>query len=159
MFGLSPYLLGGVAATILALATFGGCQYQAKEKWQARAELAESGTQVAVDANTACTATVEAQDKALNQWVALAATPQELAALVGSLRDKAAQTEDLENEVNLFRRRDRVLPECLALLKNSLSQRCPNVAAGLRKLAAGGSQDGDGGSTHPSREAATPRTD
>jgi uncharacterized protein HemX len=159
MFGLSPYLLGGVTALVLALATFGGCQYQAKEKWRARAELAESGTQVAVDANTACQATVEAQDKALNQWVALAATPTELAALVGSLRDKAAQTEDLQREVNLFRQKDRALPECVALLKASLTLRCPGVVAGLRHAAAGSRENGDGGSTHPSREAAPPRTD
>lgn len=158
MLGLNPYLIGGVTALVLALATFGGCQYQRAEKHQARAELAESNTQTAVDANQALTETIERQAAALEKWADLGVTPEKVAAIVDQSSRFKMRAEELAAENNLLRRADSALPECVALLKISLSNRCPNIAAGLLQLSKGSGENRSGGNPGARREA-TPERD
>jgi hypothetical protein len=156
VLGLNPYILGGVAAAFLAALGFAGCQYQRAEKYEARATLAEANTATAIDANQAGQLTIERQARALKQWADLGVTPEKVAAIIDQSSRFKASIDTLAAENNLLRSKDRALPECVALLKISLSQRCPSIAAGLMQLAAGSGQisprrdPGSGGETTPS---------
>lgn len=147
---ISPYLAGGAAAIMLALASFGGCQYiraeaavSAKERAVTTREAAEADRDNAIEANASNLVTIAAQDKALNQWVNLGVTPEEVRAMLSAASTQARELENLRTKFRALKGKDRDLPDCVELLAISLTRRCPDIAAGVRD-AAGRNQDGPG---------------
>jgi hypothetical protein len=154
---LNLYAIGGVAAAFLAVLSFAGCEHQRAKAAVSRAEALELAKNQAISANASMVDTVEAQSLALQKWANLGQSPDEIRSALGTLTDKQKQLDDLRVENNWLRNKDRALPECVALLKASLSQRCPSIAAGLRKLQ-GSYQDRHGGDPSPGPEATARRT-
>jgi hypothetical protein len=150
VFGLSPYLLGGVAAVILALGSFGGCQYVLKERAIAGEKKALHERDQARSANASQLVTIGTQDKALKQWKALHRTPEEIAVILKNGQAYIDEIDRLTRQVELHRGRDKNLPDCIRLLSMSLSKLCPGTAYSLRLRAAG--KDGDSGGSHPGGE-------
>jgi hypothetical protein len=145
MFGLSYLKLGIIAAVGLSIITLAICfkvQTARLHTAQERLKAAESMLASVTDANASCVVTVDAQGKALKKWAALGVTETEVAGWRDQMQRHKQHADELRAENNMLRSKDRALPECVALLKISLQSRCPNVAAGLRKLA-GGNQNGD----------------
>lgn len=150
MFGLNPYLIGGVAAVIVALGSFGGCQYVRAEaavakaqKETAKREGAEAARDKAIEANTSQQVTIEAQSAALDKWAKIGTSPDQVAALVQDLKRFSDQLAARAAANDKLKENDLAKPDCAALLAVSVQRACPGIAAGLRNYA-GGHQNNPG---------------
>jgi hypothetical protein len=159
MFGLSGLRLGiyaFVALAFLASLAYGKWQHHRAESAIARADSVEAQLDTATDANASLVTTVQAQDKALKQWAALGISPADAAAAIASAKTAQDSANEAWGRLAALKDKDRALPDCIALLKTSLSRRCPAVADGLLKLSRGhengsGRDPGAGSETAPRR--------
>ena len=158
MISLTPlrlYAYAGIAIGFLAVLGYAKWQHHAAQSARARADALQVQVDTAVDANASLTTTVEAQDAALKRWAALGVTPEEVHDQLDQIRRHKERSDELKAENDMLRAKDRALPECVALLKASLSKRCPSIAAGLVQLAAGSGQNSAGRDSGTRREAPT----
>lgn len=139
LLGFNPYLVGGVAAAFLAVASFGGCQYVRAEKAVSDRETAQASRDAAITARDAAIAanvsnvlTIKAQGAALDKWVSLGASPEEIADLVRRAGEKLKEFEKLWASNQKLKEKDRANPECEALRNIDFARVCPNRARVLR---------------------------
>ena len=138
VFGFNPWLLGSVAAILIAALTFGGCEHRNAgaarvERDQARASLA-----TALHANETNQVTISKLEDALKHWVALA-TPsgESVAAGAQAEADRAELLKTREKLDRLAREKDNAKPDCDALRAIDFQRLCPARAQRLRERAAG----------------------
>jgi hypothetical protein len=139
LLGFNPYLVGGVAAVFVAMATFGGCEYVRAEaaiagetKAQQKQDQAEFDRDEAVNANKAQKVTIDAQDRALNQWAAIGVSPAEVKALLAAAAKRAADLEQLVARNAKQKEKDNENPDCDRLRQVDFQKLCPNRAGVLR---------------------------
>ncbi len=133
MFGFNPYVLGAVVLAFVSLGGFASCEYQRAESNEVRAAAAEAARDTAIDANKSNQKTIDAQGKALDQWMQLGASPEEVAGLVAKANTFAGQLADAMTENAKMKEKDRANPECEKLLRVDFQRVCPNRARILRK--------------------------
>lgn len=143
MFGLPRLYLYGAAA----LAVVGIIGWQRIHIANLQTKLAKASVTVlqCADANATNVATIERQDRALQQWKQLG----EVAKI--TLQKSKDAVEAANNDLENLRRENRRLrnqdqtPECQALLRSDLTAICPGVDLGLRTLSEGckGQHSGD----------------
>jgi hypothetical protein len=158
MFGLNLKLVLGVAvlAVIGGLGSFAGCEHHNAKVARAERDAAYGQRDTAIDANHSQANTIDAQTKALAKWKALAASPEDMQAIIDQSNANAREINSLRGIIAKAKGKDRDLPDCIKLLSISLRRTCPSVAAGLRDLASG-HQNNHGGNPGTSREAVTGR--
>lgn len=148
----------GLLGALLVVGSFAGCEHHnAKaaraERDQARGQLAETRV-----ANVSNQQVIASQNKALDQWAAIAISPQDVMDLVHNLTEAKKEADATIKLLRSAKEADNALPECVALLRLSLRDRCPSIAAGLLKLQAAGEHRA-GGDPGAGPEAATVRSD
>lgn len=152
MFGINPYALGAVALAFVGLATFAGCEHRRADANEAIAAAAESARDTAIDANKSNTATIDAQNKALDKWMALGSSPEEVAGLVAQAKGFVDQLAGVIVENAKLKEKDRANPECDKLLHVDFQRVCPNRARVLRQYE-GRYKNDHSGSSGPGGEA------
>lgn len=153
-------LIGYGVLSVLLLIAIGTAKWQHHAAVSARAErdALKGQLDTATDANASLVTTVGVQDKALKQWASLGVTPEEAKGQLDQINRHKVRSDELKAENDMLRARDRVLPECIALLKASLTKRCPSIAAGLVQLATGRGENSANRSTDSGSQAASSRT-
>lgn len=133
------YLYAGIVAAFIAVLAFASCEHHNAKV--ARTERAEALGQLADarSANESNQIVIDAQNKALDKWAEVGVSPQQVAEFIAAETEARKKAETTARLMKLAKESDRALPECVALLRASLSRTCPNIAAGLQKLA--GSED------------------
>jgi hypothetical protein len=160
LLGFNPYVLGGIAAVFLAMATFGGCEHiRAKAaiagevKAEHERDQARFNTSVAVKANQAQAVTIDAQDKALNRWAEIGVTPDEVRAMLAAAAAKARELEQLVALNAKVKEKDNANPDCERLRQTDFQRLCPNRAGVLRGyergVGAGAAGQGPGARVRP----------
>lgn len=151
MIPLRLYGYVGVAATFLAVLGFAGCEHNNANKARAERDKIKIVNSLLAEANVANVDTIEALKRANALWQKTCKREEEYTQLLDEKKAADERITNLLKQNVALRNKDRELPQCVALLKISLSQRCPNIAAGVLKLA--GSQDSASGSTGTGSEA------
>jgi hypothetical protein len=139
LLGFNPYVLGGIAAAFLVVASFGGCQYVRAEsaiagevKAEHERDQARFNTKEAVKANQAQKVTIDAQDQALNRWAEIGVTPEEVRAMLAAAAAKAHELEQLVALNAKAKEKDNANPDCERLRQTDFQRVCPNRAGVLR---------------------------
>lgn len=143
MFGVNPYLAGGLALIFAALITFAGCEHSNASAARADRDAMESARDYARDAATSKDVVIGALTQSRDAWKKLA-TPSE------AMDAAADRAELLEQQLRhtqadldrLAREKDHAKPECAALLATDFERVCPAIARRLRERAEGRADDG-----------------
>jgi len=150
------WVCAGLVAALVVTGSFAGCEHHNAKVARAERAAAESQRDTAIDANKSNVTTIEAQQKALEQWKALGITPGEAKAAVLLAVENHAKAEQLAAELKNAKEHDRANPDCNAILSADIERACPLVVLGLRDVARG-DKNGAGGSAGPRRETAPRR--
>jgi hypothetical protein len=143
-FGWSParlYAYAGIAIAFAATLTFAGCEHSNAESARAARDVAKAALETAVDANASNQVTIEAQGRALDQWMKLGDSPETVRALLVAAAKTIDESTKALAAFLAAKEKDRANPECGALLGANLERACPGIARGLRS-AAGGHENG-----------------
>lgn len=132
---LRLYAYGAVALAFVGVLTFAGCAHRNANHARAERDVANQSKDLALTANESNLETIRIQDEALNKWVKLGVTPDEVRAMLSQAGAQAKELETLRMKFRALKESDRALPECVQLLGISLTQRCPDISAGLRDAA------------------------
>jgi hypothetical protein len=129
------WVCGGLLAALLVTGGFAGCEHHDANAARAERDAANDGRDTAVDANKSNLSTIDAQNKALNEWMKLGESPAAVARLVAQAMTSAKALATEANAVLAAKEKERANPECAAVLSASLERACPAVARGLRQYA------------------------
>ena len=137
MWLLANWRLVSAVSVVVGLLAFAGCEHRNAKA--ARAERNELRGQLAdaLNANASNQTVIDAQNKALDKWAEVGVSPQQVAEFIEAEVDARREAERKLKTMQIARTHDNALPECVALLRASLSRTCPSIAAGLQKLASG----------------------
>lgn len=156
MIPLSPrlYLIGGVVAAFIVVLSFASCEHHRAKVFRADRDKALSQLVDAQSANASNQLVIDSQNRALDKWSKIALSPEDVISLVDNLTKAKKEADERLRLYQIGKESDRALPDCVALLRISLRQRCPSIAAGLLDLATSG-ENRTGGNSGASPEAAT----
>lgn len=135
------WVCAGLLGALMITGGFAGCEHHNAVAARAERDAAEAQRDTAIDANKSNMTTIEAQGAALNKWMSLGASPDEVAKLMASAARAIKEANQKLDEMLSAKEKDRANPECGALLGASLQRACPTIARGLRN-AADGHEDG-----------------
>lgn len=153
---LLMWVCAGLLGALIVTGGFAGCEHVNANAARAQRDAAEAARDTAVDANTSNQVTIEAQDRALDKWMKLGSSPEEVARLVTKTLTAANAAVTEATAVLKAKETERANPECAAVLGANLERACPAIARGLRH--AGGHEDSPGRDPGAGREA-TPGRD
>lgn len=138
---LLAWVCGGLLAALLITGGFAGCEHHDASAARAERDAANAARDTAVDANKSNGVTIAAQDAALNKWMKLGASPEEVAKAMGDAARAIKASNKYLADMTAAMEKDRANPDCGALLGASVQRACPAIARGLRD-GASGHQDG-----------------
>lgn len=122
-----------IGAAFLVVLGFAGCEHQRAKAAVSRVEALELAQKAAISANESAMATIDAQNKALQDWAKLGKSREEIEALIAAAEARQAELDKLKAVNARLKELDNASPDCEKLRQVDFERVCPNRARVLRQ--------------------------
>jgi len=133
------WVCAGLVAALVVTGSFAGCEHHNAQAARADRDAMKSQRDTArrdraevIKANESQQETIDAQSKALDEWLKIGVTPEEVEDLVAGVRAKKAELEQLVAENQKRKEMDNANPDCDRLRQVDFESVCRNRARVLR---------------------------
>jgi hypothetical protein len=130
-----PWMYLGIAAVMLGLLTFAGCEHSNAKSARADEKVAIDGRNTALDANKSLLVTVASQKNTIEVWKRLATPSAHMKAAAARAADLERQNDILNAALAKRAELDYAKPDCVKVLETDVELICPGIFGGMRERA------------------------